>query len=151
MAQLRATGLATWSGGGGETSAGGMTGEGGGSAAADSAFSRVWPTSVTGASNRYPRLGMVAMYWRPSGCSPSVFRSREMLTVRLISSTKLSGQIACISSSRVNNWPWRETSATNKSNDFGASGIGVCPRRRRCSPGHKPYGPKLYDLPLTWL
>ena len=31
------------------------------------------------------------MYAFPSGCSPSGFRKRGILTVRLISSTKLSG------------------------------------------------------------
>src|SRR5262249_39516555 len=64
-----------------------------------SPFEGLSRTSETGATKRYPFFGTVSIYCCPSSILPSSLRNAEMLTVRLASSTKLSGHTFCINSS----------------------------------------------------
>ena len=55
-------------------------------------------STVTSATNVYPRRGTVLMYSPSPSAAPSAFRNVKMLTERLPSSTNVSGQTLAMSS-----------------------------------------------------
>src|ERR1051326_6258670 len=73
--------------------------------------------------------------------SPSAFRNREMLSARLLSSTKLSGQMSCNRISFSNKCPGCSTSVDKRSNAFGVSGTVSPPRSNKRSARFSRNGP----------
>src|SRR6185369_16490490 len=85
------------------------------------------------------------MYCCPSAVSPSTLRSAEILTVRLASSTKLSGHTCRMSSSLVSSRPLLRIRARRMSNDFGDSETGLPSHSKRCSRGSQRNLPNSYN------
>src|SRR6266567_2509845 len=84
------------------------------------------------------------MYCCPPGASPNTLRRAEMLTVRLASSTKLSGHTCRMSSSFIRSWPLLRMRAMRISNDFGDNETGLPPHNKRCSRGSQRNLPNSY-------
>ncbi len=68
-----------------------------------------------------------------------------MLTVRLASSTKLSGHTCGMSSSFISSWPLLRISAMRISNDFGDSETGLLSHNKSCSRGSQRNLPNSYN------
>jgi hypothetical protein len=77
----------------------------------------------TGATKRYPHFGIVSMNCRLPARSPRALRSIETLWARLSSSTKLSGQMALMSSRFSSMCPLLRTNASRVSNALGGTAI----------------------------